>query len=141
MAAPGWDWVEERLRGSRNYWLSTVRPDGRPYAVPIWGVWLAQRFWFTSLPSRKVENIADQPWVVLATETPGEVVILEGEATVISQAALPAGYGAAFDAKYGPGWSGLEASGALLLCMRPVHGRAWRESEAMAPPARFRFGG
>ena len=34
-----WSWAEERLRDSRNYWLATVRPDGRPHVMPVWAVW------------------------------------------------------------------------------------------------------
>jgi hypothetical protein len=136
---PDRDWVVERLRGTRNYWLSTTRPDGRPHAVPIWGVWLEEAFWFTSFPGRKVENVSHQPWVVLTTETPGEVVILEGTAARVEADDLPATYGATFDAKYGPGWSGVELDGSLLLRIRPSHARAWLESEATAPPFRLRF--
>jgi hypothetical protein len=33
-----WDHVEERMTAARNYWLSTVRPDGRPHLSPVWGV-------------------------------------------------------------------------------------------------------
>ena len=29
-----WEQVERRLVSARNYWLCTVRPDGRPHAVP-----------------------------------------------------------------------------------------------------------
>lgn len=33
-----WGWAVERLGGSHHYWLSSVRPDGRPHAMPVWGV-------------------------------------------------------------------------------------------------------
>ncbi|MEI6136703.1 MAG: pyridoxamine 5'-phosphate oxidase family protein [Chloroflexota bacterium] len=29
-----------RLRTAMNYWIATTRPDGRPHAAPVWGVWL-----------------------------------------------------------------------------------------------------
>lgn len=32
-----WSWAEERLQGSHNYWLATVRPDGRPHLMVIGG--------------------------------------------------------------------------------------------------------
>ena len=35
-----WGWAVERLVAARNYWVSTTRPDGRPHAMPVWGVWL-----------------------------------------------------------------------------------------------------
>jgi hypothetical protein len=33
-----WRWAIERLADSRNYWISTTRRDGRPHAMPVWGV-------------------------------------------------------------------------------------------------------
>jgi hypothetical protein len=35
-----WDDVCARLAKSRNYWVATSRPDGRPHSMPVWGVWL-----------------------------------------------------------------------------------------------------
>jgi hypothetical protein len=32
--------AEERLAKSRNYWICTTRPDGRPHSFPVWGFWL-----------------------------------------------------------------------------------------------------
>jgi hypothetical protein len=34
-----WEDVERRLTDELNYWLVTARPDGRPHAIVIWGVW------------------------------------------------------------------------------------------------------
>ena len=42
-----WAWAEERLSGSRNYWAVTLWPDGRPHAMPVWGVWDDASFWFS----------------------------------------------------------------------------------------------
>ncbi len=30
-----WSWAVERLERSHDYWMATLRPDGRPHAVPI----------------------------------------------------------------------------------------------------------
>ncbi|MGA8073317.1 MAG: pyridoxamine 5'-phosphate oxidase family protein [Candidatus Acidiferrales bacterium] len=27
-----------QLAKSRNYWVATSRPDGRPHSMPVWGV-------------------------------------------------------------------------------------------------------
>ncbi|HEX5616142.1 MAG TPA: pyridoxamine 5'-phosphate oxidase family protein, partial [Acidimicrobiia bacterium] len=35
-----WATIEARLVASQQYWMATVRPDGRPHVVPRWGVWL-----------------------------------------------------------------------------------------------------
>ena len=51
-AVPGeklpWEQVEGWLVGSRNYWICTTRPDGRPHAKPVWGAWIDDRaLWST----------------------------------------------------------------------------------------------
>jgi hypothetical protein len=33
-----WSWAEERLTASRNYWVASSWPDGRPHSMPVWGV-------------------------------------------------------------------------------------------------------
>src|SRR5437588_6876045 len=34
-----WSHAEQRLVKSRNYWICTTRPDGRPHSAPVWGFW------------------------------------------------------------------------------------------------------
>ncbi len=54
-----WNWAVERLQKARNYWISTTRPDGRPHAMPVWGVWYDNQFYFsTGRESRKARNLA-----------------------------------------------------------------------------------
>lgn len=98
-----WSWAEERLTGSRNYWISTVRADGRPHAMPVWGVWLpdVERFWFGCAPSaRKARNLRANPAVVVAPTDSVEVVSLEGRAEETTGHDLTP-HIAAFMAKYG----------------------------------------
>lgn len=78
-----WSWAEERLLGSRNYWVTTVSAEGRPHSMPVWGVWLAERerFWFSCSPTaRKARNLRANPAVVVAPTDTVEVVSLEGRA-------------------------------------------------------------
>jgi hypothetical protein len=57
-----WSWAVERLTAGRNYWVATTSPDGRPHAMPVWGVWLDDGLWFgTSGRSRKGRNLARDP--------------------------------------------------------------------------------
>lgn len=56
-----WSYVEQRLTHAINYWLCTVRPDGRPHAVPKWAVWQADG----SPATRHARNIATHPHVVI----------------------------------------------------------------------------
>ena len=49
-------WVAglEQLRATDTFWLSTVRPDGRPHVRPLIAVWHAEALWFTTgLEERK----------------------------------------------------------------------------------------
>src|SRR5579884_2390097 len=34
-----WSHVVARLAEARNYWVATVGANGRPHAVPVWGIW------------------------------------------------------------------------------------------------------
>lgn len=98
-----WSWAERRLTDSRNYWISTVSAAGRPHAMPVWGVWLAdrERFWFSCAPSaRKVRNLAANPRVVVAPTDSVEVVSLEGRAVDVAGDVLGPHVDAYF-AKYG----------------------------------------
>ena len=82
-----WEWAEERLLQSRNYWISTASPDGRPHSLPVWGVWLpaSERFWFSCAPTaRKARNLRANPGVVVAPTDSVEVVSLEGRAAEVT---------------------------------------------------------
>lgn len=77
-----WSWAEEQLHSSRNYWVVTVDAAGRPHAMPVWGVWFADRFWFSAAPTAfKVRNIERNPHVVVTGEDTVNVVSIEGTAT------------------------------------------------------------
>lgn len=74
-----WDYVRQQMVKSRNYWISSTRPDGRPHAMPVWGVWLDDTLYFgTSRTSRKALNLIANPSVSAHTESGDDVVILEG---------------------------------------------------------------
>jgi len=74
-----WSWATQRLAISHNYWIATTRPDGTPHAMPVWGVWLDKKFYFsTGRNSRKARNLAVNPKCVVSTERANEAVIVEG---------------------------------------------------------------
>lgn len=76
-----WSWAEQRLKKSHNYWITTVRPDGSPHTMVVWGLWNDNRFLFsTGGQSRKAKNLAQNPHCIVATEKAAEAVIVEGEA-------------------------------------------------------------
>ena len=97
-----WSHVRERMSVARNYWLATVRPDGRPHSVPVWGVWVEDRLHFGGGRStRKARNLAANPNVVAHSESGGDVVILEGVVEEVIDPALQERIDDAYEAKYG----------------------------------------
>jgi nitroimidazol reductase NimA-like FMN-containing flavoprotein (pyridoxamine 5'-phosphate oxidase superfamily) len=77
-----WSHVEQKLAEAKNYWLCTVRPDGRPHAIPKWGVWLDGRVYFDGSPeTRHARNIAKNPHVSVHLESGDDVIIVEGLCT------------------------------------------------------------
>jgi len=81
-----WEYVEQRLRESRNYWLCTVRPNGRPHVIPRWGVYLDGKFYYDGSPeTRHARNLESNPQVSLHLESGSNVVIMEGTAQPASK--------------------------------------------------------
>lgn len=128
-----WPEVEARLRAAMNYWLGSVRPDGRPHAVPRWGVWLDGRFWYDGAPTtRHTRNVERNPAVTLTLESGTQVVIVEGGSHATR--AEPGGlgerlakeFGKYADVGYAPepdAWSGRDGGG--LRVITPHRVMAW----------------
>ena len=96
-----WDWAVERLTRSRNHWVSTTWPDGRPHCVPVWGVWLDDAFYFSSGErSRKARNLAANPRIVICPENGDEAISLEGVVETVSDDATIARFVEAYNPKY-----------------------------------------
>ena len=96
-----WQWAVERLQPVRHYWLSTTRPDGRPHAMPVWGVWVDDRFYFsTGGASRKARNLAGNAQCVVSVEFADGAVIVEGTAAEAQPDTLPQTIFAAYQTKY-----------------------------------------
>ena len=98
-----WTAAATRLARSHNYWLITTRPDGRPHAMPVWGLWLGDRFYFSSgRRSRKTRNLAANPRCVVCTERADQAVIVEGRAAPVTDAAVLAALARPYQRKYRP---------------------------------------
>ncbi|MBB5956086.1 general stress protein 26 [Saccharothrix tamanrassetensis] len=104
-----WATAEQRLASAEVFWLSTVRPDGRPHVTPLLAVWHGGALHVcTGQDERKARNLAGNPQVVLTTGDNalhgGLDVVVEGEAVrVVDRAELRALAGA-WEAKYGSDW-------------------------------------
>ena len=97
-----WDWAERRLKASHNYWISTVRLEGTPHTMIVWGLWADRRFYFsTGARSRKAQNLATTPACVICTEHAEAAVVLEGTAAPVTDAAALKRFASAYQKKYG----------------------------------------
>lgn len=98
-----WSHVEQRLTDAVHYWLCSVRPDGRPHAIPKWAVWVDGKIYFDGSPAtRHARNIAENPHVVVHLENGADVVIVEGLAQALDRPAseLAVKVAEAYRAKY-----------------------------------------
>ena len=67
------------------FFLGTVRPDGRPHIAGIGALWLDGDLYFTSGPAtRKARNLAANPACTIAAKLPDIDLVLEGEASRIT---------------------------------------------------------
>jgi nitroimidazol reductase NimA-like FMN-containing flavoprotein (pyridoxamine 5'-phosphate oxidase superfamily) len=100
-----WSHASERLQRARNYWVATVRPNGRPHVVPIWGVWHDDRFYFDGSPeTRHIRNLTANSAMSVHLEHGEDVVIIEGTASASAapDQALAAALVQGFRVKYAP---------------------------------------
>ena len=134
-----WSFVTERMTSSRNYWMASTRPNGRPHVAPVWGLWLDDVFYFSTDPaSQKGRNLAANPEVVVHLESGDDVVILEGPVEHLPGASLPDGFADAYFVKYGFAVDFTNPSyGAYRLRTRAVW--AWQEKDFVASATRWRF--
>ncbi|MET3803251.1 hypothetical protein ABIB25_000235 [Nakamurella sp. UYEF19] len=141
-----WAEVEVELVAAHNYWLASVRPDGRPHVVPRWGVWLDGRFYYDGSPeTRHVRNVSSNPAMTLNLESGTRTVILEGDSFATRADAdglggrLSAAFGKYAEAGYSPepgSWAG--ESGGGLRVFAPTRALAWFDFPKDC--TRFRFG-
>jgi hypothetical protein len=101
----GWAAARRQLEEAQIYWLSTVRPSGRPHVTPLFAVWLDGALYFcTGADERKAKNLAHNARCVLTTGCnviSGLDLVAEGEAVRASDAAKLQGVADQFAAKYG----------------------------------------
>jgi general stress protein 26 len=99
-----WAAARELLETSKAYWLSTVRPDGRPHVTTIAAVWVDGVLHFTTgQTERKAKNLEDNRQCAVTTGCNGLEgldVVVEGEAVLVTDEARLQRLAAAYIAKY-----------------------------------------
>jgi hypothetical protein len=123
-----WEWALDRLAASRNYWISTTRADGRPHAMPVWGVVHDGTLWFGT-GGVKAENMQRTGRLVAHAESGDECVILEGR---VEQRDVTDALRDAYEAKYDH-----RPEQPRMRAVRPTLAFAWRERDYPQSATRF----
>jgi hypothetical protein len=109
-AAPAeWADVSERLQRAEIFWISTVRPDGRPHVTPLISVYLDDALYFCAGPDeRKARNLARNRHCILTTGCnvidEGLDIVVEGDARQVTDDAKLRRIAGLYESKYGPEW-------------------------------------
>jgi nitroimidazol reductase NimA-like FMN-containing flavoprotein (pyridoxamine 5'-phosphate oxidase superfamily) len=91
--ATPWATARRALERSGVFWVSTVRPDGRPHVTPLVAVWLRGSLYFSTGPGEvKARNLARNKRCILTTGCndflKGLDVVVEGKAAVVTDEPL-----------------------------------------------------
>jgi PPOX class probable F420-dependent enzyme len=138
-----WEWVNEQMEKSRNYWICSTRPDGRPHAAPVWGVWMDGILYFsTSRSSRKGRNLVANPEVVVHLESGDDTVIFEGVVEEVTDAEKPLRdrLGVVYASKYG-GFNPEDDPNPenVMYRLRPQVAYSWLEKDFVKSATRWLY--
>src|SRR5688572_26362549 len=104
-----WGQGRRVLTEAQLYWLTTVRPDGRPHVTPLLSVWLGDALYFCTGPTeRKAKNLVENRNCIITTGnnslTEGLDVVIEGEAVAVTDNTKLQQVADAYESKYGSDW-------------------------------------
>lgn len=108
--ATPWPDAVARLEEAGLFWVSSVRPDGRPHVTPVVGVWMDGAFYFSSgAGEQKSKNLAANRHCAVTTGCnswdEGFDIVLHGEAVLVRDLPLLQQVADTFLAKYGDDWA------------------------------------
>lgn len=148
-----WETAVDRFRKGGWFWLSSVRPDGSPHAVPVFAAWAGDSFFVASKPTkRKSRNLDANPRCVVTHDAGDLHLIVEGEARRVRDAdglqrateAFASVYdwpttvaGDMLDAPYGAPTSGGAPFNAYQI--RPIRAFGFPTDGESFTPTRWRF--
>ena len=156
-AAPtGWSEARTHLQAAPVFWVSTVRPDGRPHVTPLLAVWLDDALYFcTGASERKAKNLERNRHCILMTGCNafdhGLDLVVEGDAARVSDDATLGRIAEAYVSKYGADWRFTVRDGSffhqgaregaepvLVFAVAPVKALGFRKGEEFSQ-TRWRF--
>ena len=114
-----WREALAQLSEAEVFWLSTVRPDGRPHVTPLLAVWNENALYFTTGPEeRKARNLEQNTHCVLTTGhnglDDGLDVVVEGTAAKVDDETELGRVAGAYESKYGRHFTAPEGTWADL---------------------------
>lgn len=140
--ATSWQEARALLADAGTYWLTTVRPDGRPHVTPLIAVLLDDVPHFCTGPDeRKARNLRANRHVALTTGRnsldEGLDVVIEGTARQVTDQTTLKRVAELYEVKYGAEWrfdvgeNGFEHSGgtALVFAVAPAKGFGFRKGD------------
>lgn len=137
-----WSWAVEQLRTSKNLWLATRWPDGRPHVMPVWAAWDGEAIWFSAgLHARKTRNLLADGRCVLTTEDALNPLVLDGTAAKVDDVGAKQGYLDLINAKHGTDYplDFLDPATTAVFCFRPSWAFGLLERDFGGSPTRWRF--
>ena len=120
-----WKWAEGQLSKTREYWIATTRPDGRPHVMVVWALWMNGCIYFsTGANTVKARNLAQNPHCTMCSDNPAEAVIVEGVVETERDVDTIRKYVPLYEKKYkfklGEMGENLIALKDPLFCLRPT---------------------
>ncbi len=153
-SAPSWATARSILEQAEIYWVTTVRPDGRPHVTPLIAVWVDDALWFCTGPTeRKARNLESNTQVVMTTGSNdldhGFDVVVEGEAVRETDEATlrrvadayATNYPEPFRFEVRDGAFHGDGGEALVFRVRPVKAFGFARDGDTFSQTRWRFGG
>jgi hypothetical protein len=100
-----WPRALDELRRAGTYWISTVRPNGRPHVTPISAIVVDDELYFCTGPlERKARNLQRNLHVVVTTGSnaidKGMDIVIEGDVQPVTNDAQLQGLADGYEAKY-----------------------------------------
>ncbi|MEV6315689.1 pyridoxamine 5'-phosphate oxidase family protein [Streptomyces sp. NPDC051776] len=104
-----WPTARGQLERAELFWLTTVRPDGRPHVTPLLAVWVDDALLFCTGPEeRKAKNLRTNTHCILTTGcnrlNEGLDLVVEGDAVRVTDDVALQQAAAAYETKYGKDW-------------------------------------
>jgi len=143
-----WADASGRLEQAEIFWLSTVRPDGRPHVTPLLALWLDGALYFsTGADERKAKNLTHNAHCILTTgqnalNQEGFDLVVEGEAVRVTDSAKLQRIADLYESKYGSAWRYIVRDGALYHAHEAQRGEDAQAAMVyeVAPTTAFGFG-